>query len=387
MPRVRFTRKYRRGLSEIIGGLIALSVILIAFLAVVNAFQESSISSVSYYGLRSRFEQERSAEKIMAVLNDNVCELVNVGSVRVEIIRTWSDGSVINLSDPIVLEPKEKININYIAGGEADYVVTSRGNVFPAKYACEKQRQENQEGGQYINSNNTLGDLNYLDPERIMNAGIVASINGVRYYVAYYYAPGEQWYVNNGTAWEETVLAIDPDLDENNVSELIVVDSLNNPDEVDLSTGGWGGGPGGGVGSRIEDFNMTFLNIIRIDENVDTIIIHFKLIAVISGSWAPKDVTFTVYAGLIGENEAWTTASSTAAPPLKTGNTVVIIGDAIFPIKAFSAFNSTLTPGTYNVTLYVDVDYSRGGRVVVERMRVETISITGAEIIWSPKTP
>ena len=381
MSGLRNSFRFRRGVSELVGGLIVISILLVSFISITLAFQQSSISSISSYGSRARFEQERSEEVVEALLKDGECYLINVGPVDVEIVRRWwSNESSTDLDPPVVLKPKTNLSVSSL--GNPDFIVTSRGNVFPARYACMKQEQQNQGGsGGALNSKSTLGDLTYLKPDNISNVGIVAEVDDARKYVAYYY--NKRWYINTGTDWDPAYAVHDDpalDIDENGINELV----LSNLDsEVYESE----------INDNTFNSNITFVDIARINENTDTVTIYYKLVMNISakGKGNPHDIIFDVSVSLHNENGSVQTPSAVLATNTyekgthgnETISVYVMMGEAYFPLKAFSAFHENLKEGIYSVSILLEAEgYIGEGSARVQNLRIETIAIVGADIAW-----
>jgi len=375
MSGLRNSFRFRKGVSELVGGLIVISILLVSFISITLAFQQSSISSISSYGSRARFEQERSEEVVEALLKDGECYLINVGPVDVEIVRGWSGESFTDLD--AVLKPKTNLSVSSL--GNPDFIVTSRGNVFPAKYACMKQEQQNQggSGGGAFNSNSTLGDLTYLKPDDIRQVGIVATVDGNRKYVAYYYNRTNRWYINNGTEWVPASTVDDeprPDIDGNGVNELILSDSYP---EVTESV----------IDKNTFNSNITFIDIAKINENTDTVTIYYKLVMNISkdGIGNPHDIIFEVSISLHNEDGSVQTPSAVLATNTYEKNNYyvyVMMGEAYFPLKAFSAFHEELKEGIYSVSILLEAE-GQSSKPKVQNLRIETIAIVGADITWS----
>jgi len=134
-------RKTSIGQAEIIGAIIALGLLITVVSALLISLFRTSTTSTVGFAQRAQFESYKSSEKLGVIYEGDKCYLVNIGSVEVEIVRTWvlENGQFKNVSIDLTLKPNERTSD---IPNDVIYVVTSRGNVFPFSEECKKQMQK-----------------------------------------------------------------------------------------------------------------------------------------------------------------------------------------------------------------------------------------------------
>jgi hypothetical protein len=354
-----------RGQSEVIGGVIVLTALIIAMGLVFTNLGKLSSSSITGISMRAAFETEKSFEKIQATRTSGQCSVKNTGNTPVTIIRAWSNSQPINLSK-ITLNPGETQTIDLV-----DFIVTSRGNVFP----CTTQQTVN------INATGPFTSEQVLNSTRIKNGlenqYVYANISSSTYAVVYNYT--NKWYcsslVDKAIPLNVTPSIADSDADDNSVNELVVV-SANSCSSVNSGTGPWEADYGGAVNFTVTA-KLVLKNVIDVTTNeTDTLTIYFKLIVTTTGkSGEPQQLSVYPVITLNGTIVISSPATTTAVGARQ--DLVNIFGSTVIPVKAFGL---NLTTGTYDLIL----EFTMSGKSIkINSIRLEYIAVVGNGVVFS----
>jgi len=349
-----------RGQSEVIGGVIVLTALIIAMGLVFTNLGKLSSSSITGISMRAAFETEKSFEKIQATRTSGQCSVKNTGNTPVTIIRAWSNSQPINLSK-ITLNPGESQSIPLV-----DFIVTSRGNVYP----CTTQQTVN------INATGPFTSEQVLNSTRIKNGlenqYVYANISSSTYAVVYNYT--NKWYcsslVDKAIPLNVTPSIADSDADDNSVNELVVV-KANSCSSVNSGTGPW-------EGKNLDNATVRFVlkNVIDVTTNeTDTLTIYFKLI--VTGGFGGQAQQLSVYPVITLNGTIVISSPATTTAVGARQDLVNIFGSTVIPVKAFGL---NLTTGTYDLIL----EFTMSGKSIeINSIRLEYIAVVGNGVVFS----
>ena len=386
------TRRVRRGQAEVIGGIIAISLLIVSTATIYFLATSTQSTATTEFAKRTSFEAERDAERVAVMYEPTSkgCIVSNVGAVVITIVRTWdSAGKPEELK--ISLPPGESIS-SWTLDNAPDLIVTSRGNVFAVKGECQKIANMLSNipapGGV---SGQPFTSKELINPTRMtkgMNKKLLyAVVDGDVKSVIYY--NGTKWLCSDGTNsyYYSNINGISIsglDLDYDSIYESIINDSrfcrpLSTPTVSEYNKF-----------SDSTTVSYVFINLINIPENgVDTITVYFKIVVVISlpstaaGGGDPHVITIspfiTIAKGSLSFTAPATTATVSRGLQAQSGYTYVVSinGYAIFPVRGF---NFGLNPGMYNLTLSTYITKKKGSNVNLNFFRLEYIAVVGAEI-------
>lgn len=358
-----------RGQSEVIGGVIVLTALIIAMGLVFTNLGKLSSSSITGISMRAAFETEKSFEKIQATRTSGQCSVKNTGNTPVTIIRAWSNSQPINLSK-ITLNPGETQTIDLV-----DFIVTSRGNVFP----CTTQQQTIN-----INATGPFTSEQVLNSTRIKNGlenqYVYANISSSTYAVVYNYT--NKWYcsslVDKAIPLNVTPSIADSDADDNSVNELVVVNA-NRCSSVNSGTEPWGDMNFNGT------VKLVLRNVIDVTTNeTDTLTIYFKVIVTVKvsgggGGGGPGGMSqqLSVYPVITLNGTIVISSPATTTAVGARQDLVNIFGSTVIPVKAFGL---NLTTGTYDLIL----EFTMSGQSInITSIRLEYIAVVGNGVVFS----
>ena len=358
-----------RGQSEVIGGVIVLTALIIAMGLVFTNLGKLSSSSITGISMRAAFETEKSFEKIQATRTSGQCSVKNTGNTPVTIIRAWSNSQPINLSK-ITLNPGETQSIPLV-----DFIVTSRGNVFP----CTTQQQTIN-----INATGPFTSEQVLNSTRIKNGlenqYVYANISSSTYAVVYNYT--NKWYcsslVDKAIPLNVTPSIADSDADDNSVNELVVVNA-NRCSSVNSGTEPWGDMNFNGT------VKLVLRNVIDVTTNeTDTLTIYFKVIVTVKvsgggGGGGPGGMSqqLSVYPVITLNGTIVISSPATTTAVGARQDLVNIFGSTVIPVKAFGL---NLTTGTYDLIL----EFTMSGQSInITSIRLEYIAVVGNGVVFS----
>ncbi|MEM0004375.1 MAG: hypothetical protein QXE10_04110 [Desulfurococcaceae archaeon] len=357
-----------RGQSEVIGGVIVLTALIIAMGLVFTNLGKLSSSSITGISMRAAFETEKSFEKIQATRTSGQCSVKNTGNTPVTIIRAWSNSQPINLSK-ITLNPGESQSIPLV-----DFIVTSRGNVFP----CTTQQQTIN-----INATGPFTSEQVLNSTRIKNGlenqYVYANISSSTYAVVYNYT--NKWYcsslVDKAIPLNVTPSIADSDADDNSVNELVVVNA-NKCSSVNSGTGPWGDNNDNNFKNATVKLvlKLVLKNVIDVTTNeTDTLTIYFKLIVTTEKGGESQQLSVYPVITLNGTIVISSPATTTAVGARQ--DLVNIFGSTVIPVKAFGL---NLTTGTYDLILEFTMS---GQSIKINSIRLEYIAVVGNGVVFS----
>jgi len=382
----------REGQAEVIGGLIAISVLLFSIAAIYFLMTSTQSSYSTEFIRRTSFESERSAEKI-AVNYDpasDSCIATIIGASSIKIVRLWSGGTY--TSGDALLAPGQSLTWSYSQA--PDLIVTARGNVFTIKAECEKIRSSATNIQQIISSSGIASTLftsenllNNLRISRGMQKGYLYATIDTNNYAVFYYNGSKYLcsdYNGNGIVYPSVQSQINWDLDGNGINEAIISSSRTCPSTQQASINEYTSYPnpkGEGVSMSVK---FVFKNLLYVPQNVDTITIYFKFVAMINvgGGGNPHSITFAPYIEITSSSGLSLKAPATTAVVSRGQSTesgiyiVVINGYAVFPVKGFGL---NLPPGAYDLTIDVQV-VQQPGNVNLNSFRLEYLAVVGAYI-------
>jgi len=369
-------RSLRRGQAEVVGGIIAVSVLLLSVAAVYFLLTSTQSTAAVELSRRTSFESERTSERLAVVYDPGLdrCALKNVGPIPVEIVRLWYGGDPVDLEGPAILQPGEQVT--QVAGVDVEVVevaVTRRGNVVSVRSLCEEARRGTYGGGPYPFSSENI--LDYARMSRGMAEGYlyvnITTGRGSSGSYAVVYKVGQQWLCSskfNRTQytqvprWENW----DLDLDGNNVNELITINSGSCPEDPSGVTE-YGPGPADkGISAAL----YVFKNLLEISGEEDVVTVYFKFIVILSGGGVPQEVSFqplvTISGGSVG--------LSTPAPTATAGSPgiAIVSGYAVFPLRAFGL---RIDSGVYD--LLIELRISPSSSVYAIYVRLEYVAVVG----------
>ncbi|MEM1694884.1 MAG: hypothetical protein QW456_11815 [Ignisphaera sp.] len=395
MPRSRLFK----GQAEIIGGIIALSVLLLSIGMLYTTLMQLSSTSTKGFIERAAFEAEKNAEKLTIEYDrdSNSCILKNSGNIDVTIVRIWINNNnqptPIDIENLVIPTGSTLAKINTMKIDSIIYIITRRGNVISAAEECRIRKREEEGEGTPMPSvyvkNNILGDETYLNlaEEKNQQNKLYAYINSINNIKSVAYNLSNNWYYNDGTRWYLCSSSscrpnIDgsSDADLNKLNELIIIDKDGqNLNEFKLS------------GTDITGFVLK--NFINLKNAGDTIMIYFKTVIKISriqGSGQdkippPQEVISDIRvifaeSGNINKNVSVPVAVTTFG----SGGWNVLVGTAIIPKAAFRLYNQLLSGDIYDLIIEIKSKKDTPGNYGITRVRLETIAVSGADIAWLP---
>jgi hypothetical protein len=226
----------REGQAEVIGGLIAISVLPFSIALIYFLMTSTQSSYSAEFVRRTSFESERGAEKI-AVSYDpasDTCTATNIGASSIRIVRLWSGDAF--TSREALLAPGQSLTWSYSQA--PDLIVTARGNVFTIKAECGKIRSSATNIQQIIIGSGIASTLftsenllNNLRISRGMQKGYLYAVINENNYAVFYYN-GTKYlcsdYSGNGQIYNDSI-KINWDLDSNGINEAIISSSQTCP--------------------------------------------------------------------------------------------------------------------------------------------------------------
>ncbi|MEM5822834.1 MAG: hypothetical protein QXH34_07175, partial [Ignisphaera sp.] len=123
----------------------------------------------------------------------------------------------------------------------------------------------------------------------------------------------------------------------------------------------------------------TFKDLIYIPEGVDTIIIHFKVVANIEGGGTSQDVSILPTITILyfeNGNEVKISSPSTVSTASSGSGIAVVSGYAVLPIKAFNL--NIIEDAVYSMRLDIEINATPSLDLGV--VRLEYLAITGAYV-------
>jgi len=385
----------KRGQAEIIGGIIAISILLFAITTLYFTLISTQSTATLEFSRRTSFEAERNAEKISVSYDtkDEKCIIINSGALDIKIIRVWIENEFLDPGQALFPETLTKGDVLSMSPDTVpDYIVTARGNVFPIKGECLKYSSLLPEyitllqyGLGPFTSQSLVAKSKLTSDDACINIRIEGKTIQIQNPALIYRLANGTWLQHscnpndiNTYGWQRLDMNIDysPDIDENSVREAIAVNIADS--SVNLIT----------IDSQGSQSNVTvrllFYNLIEVPENIDVVTIYYKYVIRVKGATQPHVVVFNIYASLksLDNNYAFSTSGQTqiAGVTKSSDQTIAIVtGYALFP-KFFYNFDK----GYYSVELALTI-LTPSGDVKVEQIDLEYIAVTGAIIKWSPK--
>jgi len=392
----------REGQAEVIGGLIAISVLLFSIAAIYFLMTSTQSSYSTEFVRRTSFESERSAEKI-AVNYDpasDSCIATNIGASSIRIVRLWSGGTY--TTGDALLAPGQSLSWSYSQA--PDLMVTARGNVFTIKAECEKIRSSATNIQQIISGSGIASTLftsenllNNLRISRGMQKGYLYAVINENNYAVFYYNGSKYLcsdYTGNGIVYivhddnDKSIQSqVNWDLDSDGINEAIIssFQTCPNTQQASINIDEYTSDVKGSLFKEDSaSIKFVFKNLLSVPQNVDTITIYFKLVAMINvaGGGNPHDITFAPYVEITSSSGLSLKAPASTAVVSRGQSTesgiyiVVISGYAVFPVRGFGL---NLPPGAYDLTIDVQV-VQQPGNVNLNRFRLEYLAIVGAYI-------
>ncbi|MEM0026345.1 MAG: hypothetical protein QXT53_00220 [Ignisphaera sp.] len=381
--------------AEIIGGVLAIAVLLMAISTILYATFALMSSSSTNISKRAQFEVERNSERISVVYDANnyKCIVNNTGSVDITIVRQWTNG--------MFTEIKKDLNrgrgLNFSLSSAPDYIVTSRGNVFPVKSECQSQvanqAQVVNTVEQYISAipiGAPFTSQNLVATTRI-TSDRACIVVGYRYETSSQDTPlalvynkskntilrhqckpesestyGWSNYTPSSIQLPQGVNDIS-DIDSNMVKEIVVVSSTSPLAPMSFS----------GKGNVY--VNMTFYNITYIPNITDTVAIYYKFVVYVPGGGVAQQVGLSASVSLksLKDGSKFTSAGSVITAPSRSG-VVAVVGWAAFP-----KFLYNFSEGFYSISVVLNMNIASS--VTVSQVNLEYLAIVGGQILWPPK--
>jgi len=389
-------KRLRRGQSEVIAAMILIPLLIIGFSVVSMSMFKSNVTGVSSLAARARFEQERVTELLQATKSGDICVIRNTGAVDIEIVRIWVNEDYVEVIIPvkkgesitqIQLDSDTAINVN-----DVDLAVTSRGSLFRFKEMCSVAYVIYLYQYTYYNVTGMFSSENVLNANRLIGSGlqnkkIITKLNDSPKAVVYKYS--NVWFYNEGNGWTGQYSStiqnenIDPDLDDNGVNEIIIVENASSSNDFSPISVGWQGK---------HTLEITFVDLLRIVGEPNIIYIYYKVVTQLQlrSNSPPQQISVDVYAVLRSSNG---TSIAVASGSSATGSTAragsnenslfVITGDIFFPVRAFESYREAIKPGNYSLSLYFTINIPPGN-LDMSNFRLEYIAVTGADFLWEP---
>ncbi|MEM4622523.1 MAG: hypothetical protein QW816_00500 [Desulfurococcaceae archaeon] len=373
-------RRKLRGQSEVIGGIIVLTALIISMGFVLTSLGKLSSSSVTGISRRTLFETEKSFEQLDALVSGGVCYIRNTGNIPLTITRIWFADKPIDippsLYSTMTLQPGGNKSITEIKSilniDKIDYAVSSRGNVFPVESMCIQQQQS--QINIYYSSGGMFTSEDILNTTKIVRGleqmYIYANISGSTYAVIYNYT--NTWYCSS--MFNKNIIPgqnINSDADGNGINELIITtasDCTSSSTYKEWSANNFKNGT----------IVFVFRNILNVTEYIDILTVYFKILVVSSGGGVAQQIA--VYPSVIIFNENATLQSpATVTTGGARQNVATIFGSAIFPIRAFG---QQLPQGNYNLVIRIEMTAQS---IDITGIRLEYIAVVGAgyTVYWT----
>ncbi|MEM1638795.1 MAG: hypothetical protein QXJ69_01790 [Desulfurococcaceae archaeon] len=374
-------RRKLRGQSEVIGGIIVLTALIISMGFVLTSLGKLSSSSVTGISRRTLFETEKSFEQLDALVSGGVCYIRNTGNIPLTITRIWFAGKPIDippsLYSTMTLQPGGNKSITEIKSilniDKIDYAVSSRGNVFPVESMCIQQQQSQiniyySSGGMFTSEDilNTTKIVRGL--EQMYIYANISEKSESTHAVIYNYT--NTWYCSS--MFNKNIIPgqnINSDADGNGINELIITTAS---DCTSSTYEQW----------RKKNFegNVTFVfrYILNVTEYIDILTVYFKVLVLSSGGGVAQQIS--VYPTVIISNENATLQSpATVTTGGARQNVATIFGSAIFPIRAFG---QQLPQGNYNLVIRMEITAKS---IEITGIRLEYIAVVGAgyTVYWT----
>jgi len=362
--------RLRRGQAEIIGGLIVASALLLIVIPLlINLMTTSTTITTKGYTIRSQFEISRWSEKLLS----NNTNIINVGSVDVEIVRLWlKNNTLVEYNQWVKIPvassiPIEVLGITNIS--EIDSIVTSRGRVFKLE---ELKPPEITIPIQYpplgINPTDIIAGSSLL--EKNLSIIVDCKYDGklCSNPIAGYY--NGTWWVNFGTGWVPSNVSIRSgeeqytNLDRNYANELVVLTMSGNQYVV--------------VNEGSLTINITFCNITEIDGSKSLVAVYLKVL--VWNTDKDSDTIVEVNISLINSTDSskqissYATFSSAKVTGAAGSKLTIYEGYAMFPLTQFGVFNYVLgsSRSPFNVKISLSGDTAVGNIY----MSIEYLTIT-----------
>jgi len=377
----------RKGQAEVVGGIIAISVLLFSIATLYFLMTSTQSSLSTEFARRASFESEKNAEKIAVSydLNTDSCIVSNAGAISITIVRAWQGNEYFNFNEPLPLPPGQALP-PWPFSETPDIIVTARGNIFTVKAECEKIKNAVTNMQQIIIGSGIASTLvtsetllNNMRISKGMQQGyLYARVLQKDYAVLYY--NGSKYLCSSPSDKKVYSSAKLPqdftwDLDANNINEIIISTYSTCLDSAKVST--LEINEYGGYGSKFTGSVMfMFKNLVLIPQGgADTITVYFKVVLNIGGGGMPQDVVVSPTIVLSCGSQSLSSPATVTTSGSGSG-TIVITGFAIFPVKAFSL---PLQPDSiYNLTL--DLKFVVGPSIDLKKVRLEYLAIVGAYI-------
>jgi len=371
-------RSLRRGQAEVVGGVIAVSVLLLSVAAVYFLLTSTQSTVAAELSRRTSFESERSSERLAVVYDPGLgrCVLKNVGPIPVEVVRLWYGGDPVDLEEPAILQPGEQVT--QVAGVDVEVVevaVTRRGNVVSLRSSCEEARGGTYGGGPHPFSSENV--LDYAKTSRGIAEGYLY-VNVTKsatkpYAYAVVYKPAENWLCSSkdNKAQYESVPNWDNwnlDRDGNGIRELIIIDSSScpkNPGDVEELK----------LGKGYDSVSVLFVfkNLLEITGEEDTITVYFKFVVNISKEGVPHEVSFLPIVTVSKGSTRLSAPASTATAGSK--GLAIVSGYAVFPLRSF---NLRIGSGVYDLLIELKLSPGRSQSIDIDYVRLEYVAVVGA---------
>ena len=377
----------RKGQAEVVGGIIAISVLLFSIATLYFLMTSTQSSFSTEFARRASFESEKNAEKIAVSydLNTNSCIVSNAGAISITIVRAWQGNEYFNFNEPLPLPPGQAL-LSWPFSETPDIIVTARGNIFTVKAECEKIKNAVTNMQQIIVGSGIASTLvtsetllNNMRISKGMQQGyLYASVLQNNYTVLYY--NGSKYLCSspsNKGVYSSAQLpqGFTWDLDANNINEIIINTSSTCPDPAKVST--LNIAEYEGYGNKFQGSVMfMFKNLVLIPQGgADTITVYFKAVLNIGSGGMPQDVVVSPTIVLSCGSQSLSSPATVTTAGSGSG-TIVITGFAVFPVKAFSL---PLQPDSvYDLTLALQ--FYVGPSINLKKVRLEYLAIVGAYI-------
>ena len=379
----------REGQAEVIGGLIAISVLLFSIAAIYFLMTSTQSSYSTEFVRRASFEAEKSAEKLTVSYDPSSgsCIIANRGPIDIKVVRIWINNTFLdpqNTNIPQTIPAGYSIAIPLSSA--PDYIVTSRGNVFSVKGECIKLVL-------LIPSNIALlqyGVGPFTSQNIVATTRMLSNVACINISVSKTAEPILMYMLKNGTwlwhsckigdtatyGWKKAAvqqLRYSVDVDSNGVREAITIDATNPQSPVPVTVP---------KNSNVT-ISLLFYNLTTIPQLADVVTVYYKFVVNVSGSSTPKDVLFTVYAALrsLDNTKIFSSSGQTQIAGIaKPGDNSIAIVTGYVP---FPKFFYNFTSGFYSIELALTISTSTGN-VVVNQIDLEYLAVVGAQINWPP---
>lgn len=373
------SKKKMRGQSEVIGGVIVLTALIISMGLIFANLGKLSSSSVTGISMRAAFETEKSFEKIQATRTSTECRIKNTGNTPVTIVRAWRDSQPVEL-DKVTLNPGETQSIDLV-----DFIVTSRGNVF----SCTIQEQTIN-----INATGPFTSEQVLNNVRLRygfeNGYVYAIVNNRNYSVVYNYTnklTGEsRWYCSLNSTDKgpvNRVININPDYNNNTINEVIIVSRNDkDKDKTPITCREINGTSSiteyGGISNTAVTVIFVFKDLVNVtSSDVDTITVYFKAVLGISVSSGGNPHDVFVLPTIVLELGGVSLSSPSTTTVGASTTRIEVFGSAVFPIRAFG---TTVNEGLYTLKLQLDINLPTSS-VTLNRVRLEYLAVVGNNVV------